>query len=320
MQLSPSVYEHAAAVIGGTPWEVSRDPFLLYRAHAEAFCRYRHTPVTPGIDIYNLEPEAYGAVIEAPGERGIPTVASSCLESAEELCDLAPLDPTRDGRIPMVLGVAERLQQEYPDAVVRVPVSGPFSIATNLVDWEALFCDVSTQPVRVHEALMHLVTGQVAFAREVRRRGLDVAFFESAAAPPLLSPAQFRQIELPALQAIMDQMETIFGYRPACIIGGDTEPILDAILETGTSYVINPHETDQAAFMRRIQGHPDVFVRINASVEILAHGNWTQIREEADRLVQLGRGRPNTCLGTGVLPYETPPESVLRMAEYVREF
>jgi hypothetical protein len=36
MDISPSVYEHAAALIGRTPWEVSRDPELLYAAHAEA--------------------------------------------------------------------------------------------------------------------------------------------------------------------------------------------------------------------------------------------------------------------------------------------
>ena len=36
MELSPSVYEHAAAVIGRSPWEVSRDRELLFQAHAAA--------------------------------------------------------------------------------------------------------------------------------------------------------------------------------------------------------------------------------------------------------------------------------------------
>ena len=44
---------------------------------------------------------------------------------------------------------------------------------------------------------MHLVDGQVAFAEEIKRQGIDVAFFESAACPPLLSPAMFRRVELP---------------------------------------------------------------------------------------------------------------------------
>ena len=75
MELSPSVYEHAAAVIGLPPWEVSRDPELLFRAHAESHRLYRQTPIMPGIDIYNLEAEAYGAVVENPGGFGIPAIA-----------------------------------------------------------------------------------------------------------------------------------------------------------------------------------------------------------------------------------------------------
>ncbi|MBN2295787.1 MAG: hypothetical protein JXM70_25375, partial [Pirellulales bacterium] len=60
MDISPSVYEHAAQLIGATPWQASRDAELMFCAHAEAYRRYRHTPIMPGIDIYNLEAEAYG--------------------------------------------------------------------------------------------------------------------------------------------------------------------------------------------------------------------------------------------------------------------
>ncbi len=58
IEVSPSVYEHAAQILGRTPWEVSRDCDLIYQAHAAAYEFYRHTPIMPGIDIYNLEPEA----------------------------------------------------------------------------------------------------------------------------------------------------------------------------------------------------------------------------------------------------------------------
>ena len=32
------------------------------------------------------------------------------------------------------------------------------------------------------------------------------------------------------------------------------------------------------------------------------------------------RVAPNVCLGTGALPYETPPENVLRLQEYASQF
>ena len=130
----------------------------------------------------------------------------------------------------------------------------------------------------------------------------------------------FRRVELPALKAIMGRMAAVLGRPVPCIIGGDTTPILDAMLETGTSYVIAPCETDQEAFMKKIWDRTDVRVRVNTDVEVIARGTWEQIRANADRIIRLLRGRPNVCMGTGALPYETPPENVLRLREYVGQF
>jgi uroporphyrinogen decarboxylase len=319
MELSPSVYEHAAAHIGRTPWDVSRDGELLFAAHAAAYRTYRHSPIMPGIDIYNLEAEAYGATVENPRGFGIPAINRPIFGAATGLLGLGPLDPRRDGRIPMQIEVAARLAKECPQTQVRVPVSGPFSIASNLVGFENLLVDVATRPDDVGRALMHLVDGQIAFAEEIRRQGVDVAFFESAACPPLLSPAMFRRIELPALKAILGGMAEVLGHPVPCIIGGDTTPILEAILETGTGYVVAPCETDQEAFLKKVWGRTEVCVRVNLNAEIVARGPWERIRADADRILRLVRGRANVCLGTGAVPYETPPENVLRLREYLRD-
>ncbi|MEA3227361.1 MAG: hypothetical protein U9Q07_15530, partial [Planctomycetota bacterium] len=58
IQFAPSVYEHAARVIGKSPWEVSRNCDLLAQGHIEAYRLYKHCPIVVGIDIYNLEAEA----------------------------------------------------------------------------------------------------------------------------------------------------------------------------------------------------------------------------------------------------------------------
>jgi uroporphyrinogen decarboxylase len=319
MDFSPSVYEHAAFLIQRTPWEVSRDAELMYRGHAEAFRRYGHAPIVVGIDIYNLEAEAYGGVVEKPEGVGIPAIGTPVVGSAGELARLKPFDPRSAGRIAMAIEAARRLAQELPEADVRVPVSGPFSIAASLVGFETLLCDVLTRPDEAAAGLMHLVDGQLDFAHAINAAGLDVAFFESAAAPPLLSPDMFRRVELPALRSTIDGIASVIGRPIPCIIGGDTTPILPFMLETGTKYVICPIETDQQAFMRAIWERIDVRVRVNTSSEVMVRGTREAIRAEVDRIVALTSGRPNVCLGTGALPYEAPPENVLFVKEYCRE-
>lgn len=300
-----------------SPWDVSRDIDLMARAHIEAYRLYEHRPIVVGIDIYNLEAEAYGAKIDKPSGNGIPAITSHPYSTTKELLRLKPFDPRSDGRIPMVLGVAERVAAECPGADVRVPLSGPFSLATNLMGFESLLCEVHTDPASVSAALGHLVAGQVEFCREVVRRGLDIAFFESAAAPPLLSPESFRDVELGALMAIMQQTAEIVGHAVPCILGGDTYPILDYIIETGTGYVCCPVATDQVAFMKKMEGHPQVAVRINMDPRPIVSENAEAMKKEVDRVIALAENRRFVCIGTGCLPFETDPQMVLETKQYI---
>ncbi len=95
---SPSVYEHAAFLIGMTPWDVSHDAELLCKAHRKAYEIYHHSPIVVGIDIYNVEAEAYGCTVERPHGNGIPAVTTGILNSIEEAHALKPFDPEVAGR------------------------------------------------------------------------------------------------------------------------------------------------------------------------------------------------------------------------------
>ncbi len=316
MELTPAVYEHAAALIGRTPWEASRDPEWMFAGHAEAFRLYHHCPIV-GIDIYNLEAEALGAEVRQPGGTGIPAVSEHICGCVEEMADLTPLDASA-GRIPMVIEVARRLACEFPHADVRVPVSGPYSIACSLLGLETLVIETAMKPDATAKALQHIAAGQLVFCQAVRDAGLGIALFESAATPPMLSPAMFRDVELPVLKWLLGQASDIVSHSVPCIIGGDTAPILEDILSTGTGYVIcpGPDETDQKAFLQTIRNRTDVRVRVNMNAAIIASGSELQVQQEIDRIVELIDGRENACIGTGVLPYETPRGSVLRAIEY----
>jgi uroporphyrinogen decarboxylase len=333
VEFSPSVYEHAAKVIGKSPWEVSRDVELLSKAHIEAYRLYQHRPVVVGIDIYNLEAEAYGAVVSKATGNAIPAIREYPCSSAKELITLEPLNPKTAGRIPMVIEAAKRVCDNCPDADVRIPLSGPFSLAANLAGFENLLCEIHTNPNLVAGALRHLVAGQVEFCKEVVRNRLDIAFFESAATPPLLSLQQFRQIELEALREIMQKTADIVGHPVPCIMGGDTLPILDDILRTGTGYVCCPAKTNQQKFMEKMRAHPEVMVRINIDARSITSKNFDDVEKEVDRVLALIDNRPNArpfgklrassernrrvCIGTGCLPYEAEPEVVLKTKQYI---
>jgi len=318
MPFTPAVYEHAARFVGRSPAEVSRDAELLYQAHRGAYLEYRHQPIAVGIDIYNLEAEAYGAKVEQVEGDAIPAISQPLLTSLEDGLALKPFNPGRDGRIAMVLAVGRRLKLEFPEADVRIPVAGPFSVAFNLRGINALCEDVADRPADTARLLTRLAENQAVLCHAVANAGLDIAFFESAAAPPMLSPRQFREVELPALRRILKLAAASVGHPVPCIMGGNTYPILDELLSTGTSYLVSNVETNQTAFVESVaRTHPQVKVRVNMNPGIVACPDPERIYREIDRVLAFAGGRPNCLLGTGALPLETPPANIRLIKNYL---
>lgn len=314
---SPAVYEHAARILGRTPWDVSRSGALLVAAHRAAYELYRHIPVVVGIDIYNLEAEAYGAVVSRPEGEGIPAIHTPVCNTVSEVVNLIDFDPVRSGRLGLIIGAAQALKRQLPDAVVKVPVSGPFSLCATLCGLETLLCEALTEPEAVQGALAKLVANQIRFCEAIAGAGVGLTVFESAATPPLVPVNMFRDLVLPPLEELMRRAAGLVGVPAPCVIGGNTLPILDQILSTGTNHVICPSETDQAGFMVGMAAHPAVLVRINMRPAVFCLADPEEAFREADRVMALAGRRHKILLGSGVLPYEAIPETVLAVKRHI---
>lgn len=315
---TPVVYEHAAHFVGRTPWDVSRDADLMFEGHRRAYLEYRHQVIAVGIDIYNLEAEAYGAKVEECEGNAIPAIHHPLFTSLNEALDLKPFDPERDGRVALLIGVGQRLKREFPEADVRIPVAGPFSIAFNLRGISNLCEDAILRPEDTARMLLRLADNQSVLCRAIAKAGLDVAFFESAAAPPILSPRQFREVELPALKHVLQVAANCIGHPVPCISGGNTFPILDELLSTGTNYLACNVETNQAAFVERVsRTHPHIKIRVNLDPGVVACHEPERIYRGIDRVLEIVGGRTNCVMGTGAMPLETPPQNIRLICEYI---
>jgi uroporphyrinogen-III decarboxylase len=173
-------------------------------------------------------------------------------------------------------------------------------------------------PQRVQHILLKIVDKQLEFCQEILNAGLGITIFESAVSPPLLSPRQFRTIAKQPLNELLQEAGKMTGHALPCIIGGNTVDILEDILETGTSFIICPTETNQALFLQKLFAYPDVGVRVNTPPHIYCGTDFAPIRAQIDQIVSILPSRKNLCLGTSGLPYEANPDLVLRAIEYAR--
>lgn len=311
LRFEPAVYEHAAVLINCSVWKVSRNPEKMVEAHLAAYEIYHHNPVVAAMDIYNPEAEAFGAVVSESSGYAVPSIEEILCEDTAGILELPDFDPTRDGRLAMIIGAAVELRNQLPGTEVKVPVNGPFSLASRLCGLENLLCDCLTDPDTVSEALHMLIRNQARYAQCIREAGLTPTFFESAATPPLLPPELFASLVLPPLRQLVQDA--------SCILGGNTVPILEDILSIGTRYVICPGETDQRAFMEIMRNHPQVMVRINMNPSVFCDPDPASALVEAERVMALAGDREKVCIGSGVLPPEAVPSTVLAVKKHVEQ-
>jgi uroporphyrinogen decarboxylase len=272
--------------------------------------------VVAGIDFYNVEAEAYGAVVQDAGGIAVPFIASTPFRHVSELLGLKPIDPATDGRFPLVFESAMRLRTACPGAVVAVPLSGPFSIAQNLLGMEEILVGALSDPEVVREVLLVIARHLGSVIEKALALGLEVIVFESSASPPLLSPSLFRTAEVPALAHLGAVHRKAAGRGIAFILGGNTVPVLDDIIQAGAGSIICPAEVDGEAFFRKMRAHPGVAVRINMRPGVFARSYEEAVAEAASALA-LAAGKDNVCIGSGVLPYDAIPDIVRRIQSYI---
>lgn len=320
MNFTPGIYEHAARFADCSPWQASRDGELLFRAHAGAYRKYRHAPVVAGIDIYNVEAESLGAVVENVPGSGVPAICNPVFHSSHELLRHLAGTPAHNGRCQLVLEAATRLRETFPGADIRVPVSGPFSLATHLLGFRAVLEEAIQAPMMLAATVHALALWQMRWCEAISGTRLGIIVFESAASPPLLSPSLFRTVELPALNLLLRSAHRCSGAAVPCILGGNTAIIVDALLESGAGGLLCPAETDQQRFLLAARQRPEVHVRVNMQTQVFLGNDAAAALREARRALKLAALHPNASVGTGVLPYDANPDLVEKVKALVTEW
>jgi uroporphyrinogen decarboxylase len=316
----PAVYEHKAALIGTTPSRLSRDAALFEQALIREVELYRPDMLVVGCDVYNIEAEAAGCTVRFYDSNDVPSIAERAVRVNDAVSTLRLPDPEKDGRMPICLEAGLRIQERFGrDMIVRGALSAPFSIACELVGAEQLLIAMIDDPEWVSRLLA--VTSEIAisYGRAFVERGLGVIIFDSHASPPLVSPGIYKKIVLPPTAAVIHDFGQKLGVPLVpYIMGGDTTGLIDLLLETGTNNILCDFRADLAAYIDRLRDKP-ILLRANLDPRFLVAATIKDIKNKAREVLTIGRRHPGFMLGTGILPYDLPPEKVIAVRDVLEE-
>jgi uroporphyrinogen decarboxylase len=313
----PAVYEHKASLIGRWPSEVCRSLDLLLEALEKELEVYDPDVITVGVDVYNVEAEAVGCEVRYfDGSPDVPAVAAPVLDGPGGLGRLRRPDPGRDGRMPLFVEAAARLQAAMGrDMVVRGALSGPFSLACALAGTEDVLVATVEDPGFVRDLLAFSARVAIDFGTAFLANGVEPVLFDSKASPGAASPRVFHDFVLPVYRDLVIPGLRRAGARTLpLIIGGDTTPILEDLLESGAGQLLCDAGADLALFARRCREERRA-LRASVDARLVHTGRPDEIRRESRRIFRQLAGQPGLLFGCGVVAYDCDPANVLALRE-----
>ena len=314
----PTIYEHGAALIGRTPSEVARSEDLLVEGQLAAYERYRHPLVSVGLDIYNVEAEALGGVVDYPDDASLPALRSPLIQSPADFKVLRVPDPQSDGRMPLLLGACRRLKAALP-AAVSGTVTGPFTLAAILRGFEDFTMDMIDDPDFAREQIRFAAEVGFRFAAAYHELGLSIAINESWIAPPLCAPDLYREFARLVETDLITRLIALGIPRVSLVCGGNTTAIAADMLTTGTSYIMADWGCDRR-LIRSLCEPKGVMLRASIAPGMVERGNEAELSDAVRQVMTDCCGYPNLVFGCGIVSYSTPPENVLLLKRLIESY
>ena len=316
----PTFYEHAARVINKTPTMVARDENLLVESQLKCFDLYDHDLISVGVDIYNVECEALGAEVNYfPASEKIPSIEESLVTNEEDLDTLQIPDPQKDGRMPMFINAADRINKKVGKKVpVNGTITGPFTLAAKMRGFENYIMDLVTNTDFALKLLDFAKKVGLKFAQAFNKKGVGVAINDSWITPPLLSPDLYKEHVFSVQKDMIQEMKNKGINSVALISGGNTNPIAPQLVKTGSSLLIADYNADHS-YYKKLCNKNDIFLRANINSEFVESGSQEKMKYAVKEVLKKCSDYYGLIFGCGVVSYDTPVENVLKLKEIFQE-
>ena len=308
----PAIYEHKAALIGKSPSQVCRNADLLNEALHKELEVYDADMLVIGIDVYNVEAESLGCkVVYFDDSNDCPGIVEPIVDGPTALHRLGVPDPERDGRLPVYLGVAQRLAREIGDTIiVRGAITGPYSMAAELIGAEKFVLLTVEDPEFARAVIGVCARVTVEFGKAFLQRGVQPILFDSRATPTLASPRVVKSLVLPVYRDIVIPELKAAGARfMPLIIGGNTTAVIDDLIATGATQFLADHPSNLALWCEKALA-AGVPVRANIDALLVNRGPVADIRLQALAILKRFHHHPGFLLGCGVMGYDGNPEHI----------
>ena len=305
---------HAGTLKGHTAEAVLKDADALYESLLAVNEIYRPDGQPVVFDL-QIEAEIMGCELLWQ-DATPPSVVSHPLASGSSLEDLALPGPG-DGRLPMVLDVMRRMKATVgTDTALYGLVTGPFTLASHLRGTE-LFMDMILNPDEVTRIMEFCQAACLRMSELFIEAGMDVI----AVVDPMVSqigPDHFAQFCHGPLHAVFSRIRQLDAFSAAFVCGNATRNI-EALCGTEPD-CLSIDENIEIVGAKEITDRLGIAIagNIPLTTTMLLGSQMDNMKHVVDRLDAISHD--NYIMSPGCdMPYDTPPENVIGIAEAIRD-
>lgn len=317
LPVAPYLANWTAAFAGMSFSTYCSDARQMAAAQLAAWECVGHDVLLPDADNYYLA-EGFGCVTQFY-EDNFPALERPALEEFHQVFDLDVPDPMRDGRMPVYLEATARIAQQVgEEAVIRVPGTGPFAVASYLVGIERFLFEVGRIQKGLDLSNQAAVDRMLDLAAEaVTRFGLAqlragahiLQCGDSLASGSMISPATYRRFVLPRHQRIFDAWKQAGAITVLHVCGNNTR-MLDLFAETGADIVEIDSLVD-LRFAKETIGDRVCLIGNIDPVAVMLQGRVDHVEAAARACIAAAAAGGGYILGTGCeVPPGTPLENL----------
>jgi [methyl-Co(III) methanol-specific corrinoid protein]:coenzyme M methyltransferase len=217
-----------------------------------------------------VEADAMGCRVDIGGEDRTPQITKSPFDSSSDIN--VPEDFLERGRIQVILEAIKKLKEKYGDDLpIIVGMTGPLTLAGQLLGIENLVRYMRSRPNEVESALDEVLEASIQYANAICEKEPDVVCVaDPTSAPDLIDPLQFKKMVKPRLEDLSMEITT----SKVLHICGSTEPIIRDMSTTGFDGLSVEEKVDISMAKEEIKGRGKT-IRVGGRTMSMGGGDKT---------------------------------------------
>ncbi len=316
--VAPEVFGFAARLRGYRIADYVRDGAVIAESQHAARAALDYDILFAFADL-SVEAEALGCVLQFEAD-AYPSITRPCVRDVKDIEDMQVPDPSRDGRMPVVLDASRRLREKTGNnCVIAACVMGPVSIASQIMGLEPFLYLLADSSQEAERFLDFTEQVSLAYGIALMRAGAHCpVVFDPIASPAVIPPSLFLRHEAPRLKRLFERFSAEGSPVSWISIAGDTQKIMPTFRNIGVNLATLDYEVSVADAFRLAGG-----IALNGNLKPYSFVTMTpeEIKETVRCCLRDAGKRNNFILGSGCeVPVESFPDNLRALVNAVVEF